>query len=52
MIKKFKDKLLEALFKCEKEATTKEQKKLQKRLEHIDSASKIENLKISGYDLH
>ncbi len=28
MIKKFKDKLLEALFKGEKEATTKEQKKI------------------------
>ena len=45
-------KLLQALFKGEKEATTKEQKKLKRRLEHIDSALKIENLKLSGYDLH
>jgi hypothetical protein len=30
MIKKFKDKLLEALFKGEKEATTKEQKNCRK----------------------
>ncbi len=52
MIKNFKDKLLEKLLNGEIQATTKEQKKLQKRLEHIDSASKVENLKLPGYDLH
>ena len=38
--------------KVKKKQRQKNKKKLQKRLEHIDSASKIENLKISGYDLH
>ncbi len=52
MIKSFKDKLLEKLLNGEIQATSKEHKKLQKRLEHIDSASKIENLKLPGYDLH
>ena len=52
MIKNFKNKLLEKLLNGEIRATTKEHQKLQKRLEHIDSASKIENLRLSGYDLH
>jgi len=52
MIKSFKNKLLESLLNGDIKPTTKEHKKLQTRLEHIDSASKIENLKILGYDLH
>lgn len=52
MIKSFKSKLLEKLLNDEMQATTKEYKKLRRRLEHIDSVSKIENLKVSGYNLH
>lgn len=52
MIKNFKNKLLESLLNGDMQPTTKEHKKVQIRLEHIDSASKIENLKLPGYDLH
>ena len=52
MIKSFKDKLLEKLFNGDILSTTSQQEKIRKRLEVIDSASKVENIRITGYDLH
>jgi len=52
MITNFKDKLLEGLLSGEIEATTKENKKIKIRLEAIDSASNIEDIRLPGYDLH
>jgi proteic killer suppression protein len=52
MIKKFKDKFLEELFNGDIQATTKEHKKIRKRLDAIDSASKLENIRLPGYELH
>ena len=53
MIKSFKNKLLEALLNGDMQATTKEHKKIRKRLDAIDSASKLENIRfLTGYDLH
>jgi toxin HigB-1 len=52
MIKSFKDKLLRDLFEGNLIATTNEQNKIRKRLESIDSAFEIEDLRLPGYDLH
>lgn len=52
MIKSFKDKLLEKLFNGDTPSTTNQQEKIRKRLEVIDSASKVESIRLIGYDLH
>ena len=52
MIKSFKDKTLEKLFKQDKPATSKQEEKIKNRLESIAVASKIENINIPGYGLH
>jgi toxin HigB-1 len=52
MIKSFKDKLLRDLFEGDLIATDNQQNKICKRLESIDSASEIEDLRLPGYDLH
>jgi proteic killer suppression protein len=52
MIKSFKDKTLEKLFRQDKAATTKQEEKIKNRLESMAVASKIENINIPGYGLH
>lgn len=52
MIKSFKNKLLESLLNGDIQATTKEDKKIRKRLDAISSASKLEDIRLPGYDLH
>ena len=52
MIKSFKDKTLQNLFKDDMPATTKREQKINNRLESISVASKIEDIRISGYGLH
>ena len=52
MIKSFKDKSLEKLLNGDTPSTTSQQKKIKTRLEVIDSASKVESIRLIGYDLH
>ena len=52
MIKSFKDKTLQNLFKDDMTATTKREQKINNRLESISVASKIEDIRIPGYGLH
>jgi toxin HigB-1 len=52
MIKSFKDKTLQRLFRDDTSATTNQEEKINNRLESISVASKIEDIRIPGYDLH
>jgi proteic killer suppression protein len=52
MIKSFKHKTLQGLFRGDIPATTKQEEKIRKRLEAIAFASKIEDIRLPGYGLH
>ncbi|MEA5485639.1 MULTISPECIES: type II toxin-antitoxin system RelE/ParE family toxin [Pseudanabaena] len=52
MIKNFKDKTLQRLFREDIPATSKQEEKIKNRLETIVVASKIEDIRIPGYGLH